>query len=83
MACNMASDWNKFDDPTPKDLALSHTAIRLSSIEDGQPGLHVDPVAAKRYTRKCDLIVIPMVSFAYLLEYSCPQTILQYITINI
>lgn len=82
MARNITSDCDKVGDLPPKDLALSHTATRLSSIEDGI-GLHVDPVAAKRYTRKCDLIVIPMVSFAYLLEYCCPQTITQYSTIDI
>ncbi len=42
---------------------------KLSCPQEVPLELRLDSAAAKRYTRKCDLIVIPIVSFAYLLEY--------------
>ena len=47
-------------------------ATRVLSVEQGIAQPHINSAALKRYTLKCDLIIIPMVSFSYLLEYALP-----------
>lgn len=64
------SDSNKMTAMAPVEkLPTLNETIRTRSVEEGIIRPSIDASALRRYTLKCDLIIIPMVSFSYLLEY--------------